>query len=323
MDLLHFRLPGAEKSVRKTGAFSPVVDGKEPNGFVVSDFLHQRLYTFKESHEDVFNCFHESTSKPPVISKRDYQIESQAMLHAFPVMQVEKAVYSRVKAVAFNLNYAERLFEILEQTYPNALVYLISSEHFGTWIGASPELLLKQKGMQIETVALAGTQLLNENRKWTRKEELEHQFVTEHIVETLERNQCVEINVNGPYSVDSGPITHLKTDISAFLSAPNAWLLAMDLHPTPAVCGTPRMSALDLLLSREMHERDLYAGVIGIKNEKSSQLYVNLRCAQLFDKQAFLYVGGGYTIDSIPDLEWEETENKAQTLEKWMNLLMA
>ncbi len=323
MDLLCYRLPGASNAVKQGGLFEPIKTGIEAKGFVVSDFLHQRLFCFSEDHASSFSHFHLSETKPHVISPRDYQIESQGMLHAFPVMGVEKAVYSRVKAVPFALYNAEKLFHLLEENYPNAFVYLISSARFGTWIGATPELLLHQDGMQVNTVALAGTQKVDENRAWTNKEEKEHQFVTDHIVETLKRNHCIEIETNGPFLINSGPVAHLKTNISALLTKPNAWPLAMDLHPTPAVCGTPRMAALDLLLSREMHQRDLYAGIIGLNGSPTTNLFVNLRCAQLFENQAYLYVGGGYTIDSIPDMEWEETENKAKTLEKLMNLIQS
>lgn len=323
MDLLYYRLPSAENTVRQVGWFESIQSGTAPHGFIVSDFLHQRLFRFNPDETGTFSGFHQSKARPVTISKRDYQIESQGMLHAFPVMGVEKAVYSRVKSVVFSVQHAEKLFEMLSDSYPKAFVYLISSVQFGTWIGATPELLLQQDGMQINTVALAGTKGVEEHRDWTTKEQQEHQFVTDHIVETLQRNQCVDIEIHGPFSVNSGPVAHLKTELSAILTAPNAWNLAMDLHPTPAVCGTPRMAALDLLLSREMHQRDLYAGIIGLNGSPTTNLFVNLRCAQLFENQAFLYVGGGYTIDSLPDLEWEETENKAKTLEKYMNLIQS
>ena len=58
-----------------------------------------------------------------------------------------------------------------------------------------------------------------------------------------------------------------------------------------------------------------------IRDRYSSRLFVNLRCAQLFENTAYLYVGGGFTKDSIPDLEWDETENKAQTLLKVMQMV--
>jgi isochorismate synthase len=97
-----------------------------------------------------------------------------------------------------------------------------------------------------------------------------------------------------------------------------AWEIAKDLHPTPAVSGTPRKDALDWIRSEEKHERQFYAGIIGSMDEHSMNLYVNLRCAQIIGSDIYLYVGGGFTADSIPEKEWEETENKSKTL---LNLL--
>jgi isochorismate synthase len=69
-----------------------------------------------------------------------------------------------------------------------------------------------------------------------------------------------------------------------------------------------------LIQQLEGHERSLYAGVIGLVNEHSSNLFVNLRCAQVFNDAVTLYLGGGHTEDSDANAEWEETENKARTL---------
>jgi isochorismate synthase len=322
MDFLAYRLPKSPQVVKQTGFFELLENQHEPNGFVISDFLHQQIYSFRPIEEGaLFRDFHIHDQVPTVISKRDYQIEAQALLHAFSVCQVEKAVYSRVKQVEFHIGKANELFVSLAEAYPNAFVYLVSSEKFGTWIGATPEVLIEEDGMKLNTVALAGTMKTGEKRLWTDKEHNEHAFVTEHIVSTLKRNHVVEIEVVGPEDAESGPVTHLKTEITGVLTQDNAWEIAMDLHPTPAVCGTPRMASMDLLLSREMHQRNFYTGIIGLVSKNNKQLFVNLRCAQLLGDWAYLYVGGGYTIDSIPDMEWEETENKARTLENYMKKL--
>jgi isochorismate synthase len=321
-DLLIYRLPKEDKPLIKRGTFSILKEDEKPLGFVISDFLHERIFKFEESAEfEVDFDFHYSKEIPTVISRRDYQIEAQAFLNSFPLLGVEKGVYSRIKQIPFQGDKAFDLFNLLEKTYPNAFCYLISSKHFGTWIGATPELLMNQEGMLCKTVALAGTHGENEEHEWTPKELEEHQFVVAAISEALERNECVEIESNGPYVVQAGPVQHLKTDFKALLTKPNAWSIALDLHPTPAVCGTPRRNAIEAIATREMHNRDLYTGFIGLFEEGNTNLFVNLRCAQLFQDKAFLYVGGGFTIDSIPDLEWEETENKAETLARVMKQL--
>lgn len=315
MDRIYYRFPAQTEQFEKFGHFEVIQSQTIGTGFILSDFLHQRIFQFKETEVPVGNLiWHQDDSTPLVISPRDYQIEAQGMLHAFDVMGVKKAVYSRVKLEPFETNRAKLLFDELCRSYPNAFCYLVSSKQFGTWVGATPELLLKKEGLQIKTVALASTHKVDEEKTWNEKELDEHEFVVAAIAETLERNNCFSIEKDGPKEHIAGPVKHLKTDFSAILTQPNTWEIAMDLHPTPAVCGTPRMQALDLLVSREMHSRELYTGIIGWNSEENTQLFVNLRCAKLQDNKAYLFVGGGYTIDSIPDLEWEETENKAQTL---------
>ena len=64
----------------------------------------------------------------------------------------------------------------------------------------------------------------------------------------------------------------------------------------------------------ESHTRELYTGYIGLFDELQTHCYVNLRCAKLIDDEIFAYVGGGITDESIPELEWKETENKSKTL---------
>ncbi|WP_343605955.1 chorismate-binding protein [Fluviicola sp.] len=314
-DLVIYRLPQEQFPQIKRGEFAVLHEAEKPLGFVVSDFLHDRIFHFRESKEQEAEFdFHYREEVPVVISRRDYQIEAQAFLNSFPLLGVEKGVFSRVKAVPFEGEKAFDLFRALEKAYPNAFCYLISSAEFGTWIGATPELLMNQQGMVCKTVALAGTHGENEEHDWTPKELEEHAFVVDAIKETLERNECVEIEANGPYVVNAGPVQHLKTDFRALLTRPNAWSIALDLHPTPAVCGTPRRNAMEAIATREMHDRGLYTGFIGYFEEGNTNLFVNLRCAQLTKDKAFLYVGGGFTVDSIPDLEWDETEHKAETL---------
>lgn len=317
-DLLTYRLPGTRQVKTFSGTFSLMQNSERPNGFVVTDFLHQNTWTFAQT-ADAFTAFHAAEEKPVVISRRDYQIEAQAMLNAFEVCNVEKAVYSRVKQVSYPLSRAEELFAKLEENYPDAFVYLISSAAFGTWVGATPEVLLDAAEGKLKTVALASTKAVAEQSEWTAKEFEEHAFVAEAVRETLRRNDCELLEKEGPFVVSAGPVKHLKTTFLAETGSVLPWKIAMDLHPTPAVCGTPRMAALDLLLSREMHDRKLYTGIIGIETENETRLFVNLRCAQLQDEKAYLYVGGGYTKDSVPDLEWEETENKAITLGRYMS----
>ncbi len=316
MDCFYYRKPNESSIQKLKGNFRLLKENETPKNWVISDFLHEKIYVFEPIQTAQSTDFNFSTSKetPYCISKRDYQIEAQALLNAFPMLSVQKAVYSRVKKVPFQLSKAEILFNQLCKDRPNAFVYLVSSPFYGTWVGATPEVLLSQEGARVNTMALAGTHASDHESVWTSKEIQEHEFVVSAIENSLTLASCYEIEKSERFQVSAGPVNHLRTDFTAILEKPNAWKLALELHPTPAVCGTPRKASLELIQSREMHDRSLYAGIIGYFGNNEAQLFVNLRCAQLFEDAAYLYVGGGFTIDSIPDLEWEETEKKAATL---------
>ena len=103
------------------------------------------------------------------------------------------------------------------------------------------------------------------------------------------------------------------------------------LHPTPAVCGLPKEEAKDFILKNEGYHREFYTGFLGelnmpaeegIKDNKSTSLFVNLRCMKIQphskggNNSAIVYIGGGITKDSDPENEWKETVAKSEVMKK-------
>jgi isochorismate synthase len=313
ISLLTYRFPNKEIETC-FGNFKETIPSEIEKGFIVSNFDGSKCFVFEErdkNNEPI--AFFEGQKKPYVMTAREYYLQAHELLNGLNLMQMEKAVFTRVKSVPFSIHEAEKLFQILCSTYPAAFVYLFSDKKLGTWIGASPEILVEaHKGFAF-TTALAGTKLFKED-EWGEKEIHEQAVVTDYIVSVSKRLKLKNIETQGPYDFQAGPITHLKTDISVDLNSVLAWDFARKLHPTPAVSGVPKNQAISLIESVEPHDRELYTGMIGFVSPESTKIYVNLRCAQLFEKQAYLYLGGGYTMQSIPELEWVETENKSKTL---------
>ena len=166
-------------------------------------------------------------------------------------------------------------------------------------------------------MSLAGTKE-NSNQEWSAKEYNEQDLVSSYILETLTLNGIQNIEQNGPYDSEAAHLIHLRTDFSFDLSADETLSMANKLHPSPAVSGLPKTESIALINQIENHElgysRSLYSGYLGHLGEQTSQLYVNLRCCQIFPNAAYLYIGGGYTEDSSPIDEWKETESKGETL---------
>ncbi len=90
--------------------------------------------------------------------------------------------------------------------------------------------------------------------------------------------------------------------ISGEISVENSTLIKK-LHPTPAVCGLPLESSKEFILKNENYKRTYYTGFLGElnltkENKNTSELFVNLRCMEIKNSSAFIFVGGGITKES-------------------------
>jgi isochorismate synthase len=91
--------------------------------------------------------------------------------------------------------------------------------------------------------------------------------------------------------------------------------LVAALHPTPAVCGTPRESAREALADLEPIDRGAYAGPVGwVDADGDGEWAIALRCAEITGKTARLFAGAGIVADSVPEAEVDETERKFRAL---------
>lgn len=312
-DTLLYRAPG-DKAQEYSGVFQKVDDLHNIKGFVIESFDKKQRYHFIEGEGEPNFWISEKGIDSQLLE--EYKHDSGEFLRELKNKNIRKAVYARVKGVPFEGN-PRQLFHRLSESYPNAFVYLMSSPLFGCWIGASPEILIKQNLDRISTVALAGTKPSESKDVWNDKEIDEQECVRLFIRETLEGLNVENLRESDRYEIKAGPVKHLVNEFE-FLSEVDIIQIAELLHPTPAVSGLPRPDALGLINDHEKINRSLYAGFLGVVGEEESQLFVNLRCAQLVKNMAYLYLGGGFTKDSVVENEWEETENKANTLESIM-----
>lgn len=232
--------------------------------------------------------------------------------------EVDKIVLSRKKDVELIGFSIEKLFTDLFSLYPTAFRYVWYHPETGIWCGATPETLVEISKNKFKTMALAGTQPFAEGIIHWRKKEIEEQrYVTEAIIENLSP-LVEEIAMGDIRNKRAGTLLHLCTDISGKVKEDKGSLypVAKALHPTPAVCGTPRPLAHEYIINNEGYSREFYTGFLGSiwDNGASAKLMVNLRCMRIKENTASIFVGGGITRDSQPQEEWRETQNKMQTM---------
>ena len=208
----------------------------------------------------------------------------------------------------------------LQKVYPNTFCHIINIPGAGTWVGATPETLLRINKNLAQTISLAGTQPFRENDQivsWQEKELEEQQIVTDYIESILKKFEIINYSKEKVQNVQAGNAIHLATEFSFDKATIEKHLgtFISELHPTPAVCGFPKDKALELILNTEKHNREYYAGYCGTINmNEKTDLFVNLRCMKNLKDKLALFVGGGLTSQSKPQKEWYETVLKAETL---------
>lgn len=242
----------------------------------------------------------------------------------------EKIVPSRSKSVPLPANFdIISAFHKLTHAYPHALISFVSTPETGSWLGASPELLVNvENNSTFRTVALAGTKAYNSDTNlktvaWTQKEIEEQALVERYVISCFKKIRLREYDEHGPKTVVAGNLIHLRSDFTVDMKETNfpqlGTVMLELLHPTSAVCGMPVEPALAFLRANEGYDRSYYAGYLGPVNVKGNiNIFVNLRCMQLLNDQAVVYAGAGVTEDSVPEDEWAETEMKFNTVLKAM-----
>lgn len=223
------------------------------------------------------------------------------------------------------------LLEALWQKNPHGYTYSVPLDETSdpaTFLGASPELLLRRQGNQVYLNPLAGTairdltnpqsdQIIAQQLLESKKDQQEHAIVIENIIEAL-APFCDSIEAaKTPHLISTATLWHLSTEIRGQLKAPyaDALTLALAIHPTPAVCGHPTKEARDHIEAIEQQDRGFFAGAVGwINREGDGEWAVAIRCAHYHNQRLRLSAGAGIVIGSDPVLERIETGNKLRTL---------
>ncbi len=222
---------------------------------------------------------------------------------------------------------ARTLLRRLAHNDPDAYVFAVDLLGGRVLLGASPELLVRRAGPLVSAHPLAGSAPRRHDPVQDReageallrsaKDLREHAIVTEAVAAGL-RPLCRELTVpEAPSLVKTATMWHLGTRITGRLDSPetSSLHLALALHPTPAVCGTPRLPARDAIARIENLDRGFYSGAVGWCDASGDgEWAVTIRCAEVAPSEIRLFAGAGIVPGSDPDGELAETSAKLQTL---------
>jgi isochorismate synthase len=239
--------------------------------------------------------------------------------------EIEKIVLARVVEIEAGAPYDPApVVGLLREAFGSSFVYAVGRDD-STFVGASPELLVRREGQRATTVALAGSTRrsadpavddhLGERLLRSDKDCEENAIVARQVMAALRRHSVWVVASEQPSVVRVANIQHLARPIRAQLTTPiEAIELAGVLHPTPAVGAEPP-SARASIPALEGIDRGWYAGPVGWTDASGDgEFCVALRCGLLRDRFASCYAGCGIMADSDPAAELAESELKLQVM---------
>ena len=212
------------------------------------------------------------------------------------------------------------ILNTLATNYPATWVFSVDG-----LIGATPELLLRLSRGMVTSRVLAGTipktgddardLALAGSLARSSKDLEEHEYAVRSVAEALEPF-CSSTNVpDAPFVLHLANVMHLATDVTgALLESKNhvdAFALLKSLHPSAAVCGTPRNIAFDVIDEIEGMNRGRYAGPVGwIDARGDGELGIALRSGQVTGNEIRIFAGCGIVAGSDPVVELAESNAK-------------
>lgn len=256
-----------------------------------------------------------------------WRVRVDAAVDAIRAGRIEKIVLARRHTVATSTPPAvPELLRSLSELRPSCFTFLLRWSG-RTFLGSSPERLLRLEAGQIEADALAGTaprghskahdDSLARELAQSAKDLREHRIVADAIRNALSPIATEVTAPSEPTVLRLPEAHHLHTPVRARLAGDSKaalFDLAARLHPTPAVCGAPRAKAFQQLATEEP-DRGWYGGAVGwVNGAGDGELAVALRAALLDEKAAHVWAGAGIVEGSSSERELDETERKMSSI---------
>ncbi len=237
---------------------------------------------------------------------------------------IKKIVLAKRKSMLFadKIN-AWELVRRLKKNNPKTIIFGIQSDESSFFVGATPEYLYQRKNDEIQSQAIAGTRKRDRNIArdselekellCSEKELNEHKFVLNYFKNSFNKLCSDFICAKTPSVLKYSTLQHLFCELKGILKSNiNDYDILNELHPSPAVGGTPKLAALKLINDNEQFERGLYSAPIGWFGVDAAKFAVGIRSALVKDNLLSIYAGAGIVKESNSDYEWQEIEDKLE-----------
>jgi anthranilate synthase component I len=219
------------------------------------------------------------------------------------------------------------IYRAIRSLNPSPYMFLLQFDGQAV-VGASPEMLVRCEGRRLEYRPIAGTrrrgrnaaedEALAEEMRSDKKEVAEHVMLVD-----LGRNDLGRVAEYGSVRVDSlmsvekySHVQHLVSSLSARLrEGLDRFDVLAACFPAGTVSGAPKVRAIEIIREIEPTERGVYAGAVGYFDYSGNMdTCIAIRTLVLEGGLAKIQAGAGIVADSVPELEFDETVNKAAML---------
>ncbi len=257
----------------------------------------------------------------------DYRSAVGRALGRIAAGEFRKIVLARAQDLkADQLLHPLRMLNGLRQRFPDCYAFSFANGRGQSFIGASPERLVRASKGVLETEALAGSSRRGAGASEdaalaaallaSEKDLREHRDVLDDIVARLTPLGLALEFATKPQLRRLANVQHLDTPVRAVLpEAVRLLEVLAALHPTPAVGGSPRAAAVARIRELEGFPRGLYAGALGWLNARGGgEFFVGIRSALVDGANVRVYAGAGIVAGSAPEKEFAETELKFKAM---------
>ena len=237
-------------------------------------------------------------------------------------------IFQMVPSQRFETKFAGNpiiLYRALRFVNPSPYMFCLRLGQGFALVGSSPELHVRLQGHNVEIRPIAGTrkrgstaqedQLLAEELLADPKERAEHLMLVD-----LARNDVGRISEYGTVRVTEfmtverySHVMHIVSNVVGELDPTySAYDVMRATFPAGTVSGAPKVRAMQLIYEFEKGKRGVYAGAVGYFGfDGQLDSCIALRSVVLKDGAAYVQAGGGVVADSVPELEYQESVNKA------------
>lgn len=220
-----------------------------------------------------------------------------------------------------------QVYRVLRTMNPSPYMYVLKMDE-EVIVGTSPELLVRVEGEHVETRPIAGTRprghdeqhdlMLEKELLADEKERAEHLMLVD-----LGRNDIGRVAEYGSVHCDSfmeierySHVMHIVSNVTGRLRKDKDFFDAfLSCLPAGTVSGAPKLRAMEIIAELEREARGIYAGAIGYLGFSGNlDTCITIRTILFKEGKAYVQAGAGIVYDSVPEREFEETENKARAL---------